>query len=78
MWKQAENKWDKIGEVLNFKPRKFYEGDKWFPAGEYDYVFEVEDESGFPKKLPFNEDDNPLVVAEKYCIREGLKKLYIE
>jgi len=27
VWKAAEYKWEKIGEVLNTVPRKFYEGD---------------------------------------------------
>ena len=26
------------------------------------------------KKLPFNDGDNPLVVADKYCAREGMSK----
>ena len=29
--------------------KKYYAGDKYFEAGEYDYVFDVDDESGFPK-----------------------------
>jgi hypothetical protein len=39
-------------------------GDNCFGAGEYDYIFDVDDESGVTKKLPFNDTDNPLVVAE--------------
>ena len=38
----------------------------------YDYIFSVEDDSGFAKKLPFNDDENPMVVSEKYCVREGV------
>lgn len=57
---------------------KYYPGDNFFPAGEYDYVFDVDDESGVPKVIPFNDGDNPLEAAERYCKREGLTKGYIE
>ncbi len=40
--------------------KKFYKGDQFFPAGEYDYIFPVEvvPESGILVDLPFNEGDN--------------------
>ena len=50
---------------------KIYEGDKHFPAGEYDYIFDV-DIAGDYKKLPFNFDGNKLVAAEKFCRRENI------
>lgn len=31
-----------------------------------------------PKRLPFNEGDNPLVAAEKFLLREKLHKGYVE
>ena len=59
--------------------KKYYEGDNYFPPGEYDFLFDVEDESGIPKKIPFNNGDNPLVAAEKYIARENLPKpLYLQ
>lgn len=57
---------------------KYYEGDKYFEAGNYDYIFDVDDESGMPKYIPFNDGANPMEAAEKYCKREGLTKGYIE
>lgn len=78
VWKASGNYWEKIGEVISGPPKKHYEGDKWFPAGEYDYVFDIEDDSGVPRKLPYNEGDNPLEVAEKFLVKEGLQKGYLE
>mmetsp|Transcript_4940 Transcript_4940/g.4125 ORF Transcript_4940/g.4125 Transcript_4940/m.4125 type:complete len:244 (-) Transcript_4940:57-788(-) len=78
VWKAASQEWEKIGEALGQKTSSFYEGDRYFPQGEYDYVFEVDDESGIPKKLPYNDGDNPLEVAEKFLAREQLPKGYIE
>jgi phospholipase A-2-activating protein len=56
---------------------KYYPGDKYFEAGNYDYVFDVDDESGVPKVIPFNDGDNPMDAAERYCKREGLTKGYL-
>lgn len=78
LWKEAEGKWEKIGDVVGNKTSQWYDGDRYFPEGEYDYVFDVDDESGIPKKLPYNSDDNPLQVAEKFLAREGLQKGYLE
>lgn len=73
-----EGKWEKVGEVLGTKQNKnFYQGDKFFPAGEYDYIFDVELEGG-TSKLPFNQGDNCLVAAEKFICRENLHKLYVD
>ena len=67
MW-QA-NKWVKIGDVITennqggneaSQQRRYFSGDKYFEAGEYDYVFDVDDESGIPKTIPFNDGANPL------------------
>jgi phospholipase A-2-activating protein len=71
--------WEKIGEVLGTKEnKKFYPGDKCFPAGEYDYIFDV-DLEGRKSVLPFNKGDNVLVAAEKFISREELHKgLYID
>lgn len=57
---------------------KYYHGDKYFEAGEYDYIFDVDDESGMHKQIPYNDGANALEAAEKYCMREGLSKGYIE
>jgi len=67
MWQNSD--WVKIGDVITesgaaggaakTEPR-YYPGDKYFEAGNYDYVFDVDDESGVPKVIPFNDGGNPL------------------
>ena len=80
-WKT--NHWELVGEVITQsqpKPagKQYYPGDDYFPAGEYDHLFNVDDESGGPVKIiPFNNGANALVEAEKYCKREGLQKGFI-
>ena len=49
MWKSDKMDWDLIGEVTgqggqgqNSLPKKaYYPGDNLFPAGDYDYIFEI-------------------------------------
>ena len=78
VWKASENKWEKIGEVISQNPKSKYKGDRFFAAGEYDYVFDIQDDSGGSRLLPFNNDDNPLESAEKFLVREGMGKGYLE
>lgn len=73
MWK--DGKWEYVGEVMAqaATEKSHYHGDKFFPKGEYDYVFDVDVGDDAPKaKLPYNEGDNSLVVAEKFLTREGM------
>lgn len=79
MWKGG--KWEYVGEVMaqGTHEKRHYHGDRFFPKGEYDYVFEVDVAEGAPKsKLPYNEGENPLVVAEKFLTREGMNLGYKE
>lgn len=78
VWKAESKAWEKIGDVIGNKSTSVYEGDRFWPAGEYDYIFEVDDESGISKKIPYNNGDNPLESAEKFIAREGLSRGYLE
>jgi len=49
-----------------------------FEAGEYDHVFDVDLGDGIIRKLPYDNGGNPLEAADKFIIREGLNKGYIE
>ena len=76
-WKGG--KWEFVGEVLGQQhQKKHYEGDRFFPAGDYDYIFDVQDDSGINKRLPYNEGQNPLTVAESFLNREGMNLGYKE
>jgi hypothetical protein len=90
MWKLAERKWEYVGEVVDpnaggggggmgmSAAPKYYDGDQMFPPGEYDHVFDVELGDNFMRKLPFNNGDNAITSAEKFCIREQLGRANIE
>ena len=64
--------------MISGASKKHYEGDKHFPAGEYDFIFDIQDDTGLPRLLPFNKSDNPLISAEKFLARENLSVGYKE
>lgn len=77
MWTAAEQKWEFVGDVTGTgggasMGKKYFAGDDYFKAGEYDYVFDVQDDSGMYKQLPYNEGESTYMVARTYCAREGL------
>ena len=91
MWSDAENKWNKIGEVQNgpggggggnqdsiSAGTTFYQGDALFAAGEYDKVIDVDLGDGVFRKLPCNNGANYSEVSDKFCAREGLGRSYTE
>ncbi|XP_062176916.1 uncharacterized protein LOC133881875 isoform X1 [Alnus glutinosa] len=74
-WNLREQKWDKIGEVVdgpddNMK-RPVLDGI------EYDYVFDVDIGDGEPiRKLPYNRSDNPYATADNWLLKENLPLSY--
>jgi hypothetical protein len=91
MWKGAENKWEYVGEVVDpnagsgggqnmgmVEAPKVYPGDALFPAGEYDHVFDVELGDNVMRKLPFNNGENAITAAEKFCVRDQLGRANID
>jgi hypothetical protein len=90
MWKLDENKWDYVGEVVDpnagqgggnmgmVEAPKYYPGDQLFEQGEYDNIFDVELGDNVMRKLPFNNGDNAIVAAEKFCVREQLGRSNID
>ena len=87
MWHIDGSYWERIGEVVGSNKDvgggdkgkvKFYEGDRLFPAGEYEYIFDVEMGDNIMKKLPYNNSQNPLEIAEKFIAREQMRRDYIQ
>ncbi|KAM1006343.1 hypothetical protein ACFX14_003179 [Malus domestica] len=77
VWNMREQKWDKIGEVVDgpddSMKRPVLDGN------EYDYVFDVDIGDGEPiRKLPYNRSDNPYDTADKWLLRENLPLSYRE
>ncbi|KAG6779490.1 hypothetical protein NC652_011522 [Populus alba x Populus x berolinensis] len=74
-WNLREQKWDKIGEVVDGPDdgmkRPVLDGI------EYDYVFDVDIGDGEPiRKLPYNLSDNPYPTADKWLLKENLPLAY--
>ncbi|XP_010999293.1 PREDICTED: phospholipase A-2-activating protein-like [Populus euphratica] len=74
-WNLREQKWDKIGEVVDGPDdgmkRPVLDG------FEYDYVFDVDIGDGEPiRKLPYNRSDNPYDTADKWLLKENLPLAY--
>ncbi|KAG8100851.1 hypothetical protein GUJ93_ZPchr0013g36109 [Zizania palustris] len=74
-WNSKELKWDKIGEVVDgpgdAAPGQFLDGVR------YDFVFNVDIGDGEPmRKLPYNQSDDPYVVADKWLLKENLPLTY--
>jgi phospholipase A-2-activating protein len=80
VWNMEEQKWEKMGDVMGPAPQQkdFYEGDEFFPAGDYDYIFNIDIKSKGEKKLPFNKGSIPLEEAEKFVEREQIHKVFVE
>lgn len=55
-----------------------YEGDRLFDAGEYDHIFDIDLGDGLMRKLPYDNGSNPLEAADKFIVREGLNRAYVE
>ncbi|KAJ0011320.1 hypothetical protein Pint_34570 [Pistacia integerrima] len=74
-WNRREQKWDKIGEVVDGPDegmnRPIHDGT------QYDYVFDVDIGDGEPiRKLPYNRSDNPYDTADKWLLKENLPLSY--
>lgn len=74
-WNLNEQKWDKIGEVVDgpedSMKRPILDGI------QYDYVFDVDIGDGEPiRKLPYNRSDNPYATADKWLLKENLPLSY--
>ncbi|XP_071729987.1 uncharacterized protein [Rutidosis leptorrhynchoides] len=74
-WNMIEQKWDKIGEVIDGPDdgmkRPVLDG------VQYDYVFDVDIGDGEPiRKLPYNRSDNVYDTADKWLSKENLPPAY--
>ncbi|KAK4798160.1 hypothetical protein SAY86_030486 [Trapa natans] len=70
-WNMMEQKWDKIGEVVDGPEDSL--GRPVHNGVQYDYVFDVDIGDGEPiRKLPYNRSENPYDVADKWLLKENL------
>ncbi|KAK9136402.1 hypothetical protein Syun_015732 [Stephania yunnanensis] len=74
-WNLREQKWDKIGEVVDGPEDTM--NHPILDGVQYDYVFDVDIGDGEPiRKLPYNRSDNPYAVADKWLLKENLPLSY--
>jgi len=76
MWDSAQSQWTKFGEVVDAAsaPAKSIAHGR-----EYDYVFDVDLGDGHPpRKLGYNANENPWVVAQEFLWREELSQYYLD
>ncbi|WOH04652.1 hypothetical protein DCAR_0624063 [Daucus carota subsp. sativus] len=74
-WNMIENKWDKIGEVVDGPDDSMKR--PVLNGKEYDYVFDVDIGDGEPiRKLPYNRSDSPYDTADKWLLKENLPLSY--
>lgn len=74
-WNSMEQKWDKIGEVVDGPGDNT--SNQVYNGVQYDYVFDVDIGDGEPtRKLPYNRGDNPYDTADKWLLKENLPLVY--
>ncbi|KAL3515207.1 hypothetical protein ACH5RR_022109 [Cinchona calisaya] len=74
-WNMREQKWDKIGEVIDGPDDRMTQ--PILDGIQYDYVFDVDIGDGEPiRKLPYNRSDNPYTAADNWLLKENLPFSY--
>eukprot|EP00092_Neocalanus_flemingeri_P037378 GFUD01040702.1.p1 GENE.GFUD01040702.1~~GFUD01040702.1.p1 ORF type:complete len:806 (-),score=248.04 GFUD01040702.1:260-2677(-) len=79
-WNMAEQKWDKIGDVVGAAGGSTEtSGKKLYMGKEYDFVFDIEiDEPKSTLKLPYNTTDSPYMAAQEFIHKNDLSQYYLE
>jgi len=79
-WNMAEQKWDKIGDVVGAAGGTTEtSGKKLYMGKEWDFVFDIEiDEPKSTLKLPYNTTDSPFMAAQQFIHKHDLSQYYLE
>lgn len=79
-WSQSACKWELVGDVMGATGGSNESSGKQLHNGiEYDYVFSVDIQDGVPAlKLPYNLNQDPWDVAQKFINDNELSQLYLE
>ncbi|XP_011697767.1 PREDICTED: phospholipase A-2-activating protein [Wasmannia auropunctata] len=79
-WSQSEQRWIKIGDVMGASGGTAATSGKQLYNGiEYDYVFSVDIQDGVPPlKLPYNKNQDPWHVAQKFLHDNNLSQLFLD
>ena len=79
-WSMAEQKWEKIGDVVGAAGGSTASsGKKLYKGKEYDFVFDIEiDEPKCTLKLPYNTADDPYMAAQKFIHDHDMAQNYLD
>eukprot|EP00879_Flechtneria_rotunda_P023083 GHRR01024402.1.p1 GENE.GHRR01024402.1~~GHRR01024402.1.p1 ORF type:complete len:154 (+),score=56.22 GHRR01024402.1:48-464(+) len=72
-WDAGKCVWEKIGTVVDApEPGVITSDRKWYMGREWDYVFDVEMDSGLKLKLALDAGENPYIVADRFLDQHDL------
>ncbi|ODN00533.1 Phospholipase A-2-activating protein [Orchesella cincta] len=78
-WSAAEQKWNKIGDVVGASGATQNTSGKVLHEGkEYDYVFTVDLDGQGTLKLPYNISEDPWFAAQKFIHKNELSQLFLD
>lgn len=78
-WSASEQKWIQIGNVISVAGNSSKGAKQLYNGIEYDYVFDVDVQEGVPPlKLPYNNGQDPWVVAQKFLDDNNLSQFYLD
>lgn len=77
-WSVKEHRWMKLGQVLDAMDNTPPKGKTAYEGKEYDYVFTIDVAEGKLLKLPYNDTDDPWLVAHKFIEKHDLNPLFLD
>lgn len=77
-WVAADDVWQKIGDVVGAPNSDTPVGKITYEGKEYDYVFDVDLDTGGKMKLPYNVTEDPWHAAQNFIHRNNLSQYYLD
>ncbi|KAK8763572.1 hypothetical protein V5799_033821 [Amblyomma americanum] len=77
-WVAVDDSWQKIGDVVGAPNSDTPVGKIMYEGKEYDYVFDVDLDTGGKMKLPYNVKDDPWHVAQDFIHQNNLSQFYLD
>lgn len=79
MWSEAEQRWSKVGDVVDGPEGGTSLGAKDINGKQYDFVFEVElSEGGEKEKLGYNRGENPYTAAQRFIDDNEISQEFLD
>jgi len=74
-WSAAQHQWMKVGEVVDARSSS---SKQLLYGKSYDYVFDVDIGDGQMRKLGYNQNENPYMVAQEFLWKEELDQSLLD